>query len=218
MAMETTGYRFQAGSPRYAALSVRLDQAKLDAITKEIAHIPGALRRIFPTSLNQAAAETKTLLYKEFLVRMNIARKASIKDRLTLTPKASRHSFVSGVRVALLRFMVTSFKGTRWLKRQGVRWSPGPGGSRIIPHAFIAKGYTHAKTGQYMDQRMAWRRAGTGDNLVPRTPILALRGPSLAMVFSKSPGFQAQIERQGSKIVEKKLTSQVQRIIARFPR
>jgi len=209
--------RFTPGQPRFAVLEIVPDKAALDQVTREIRHIPGALARMWPPALNAAAQETRTVLYKEFLLRMNIARKGSVKKRLELKPKATRHHPVAGVRIALSRFTVASFKGVRQLK-EGVRWSAAPGAQRVIPRAFVRKGFTHDKTGGYLNLKQVWRRKSEGGRLVPRYPLSLLRGPSLAAVWENKPALRRQTEKQAGEIAVKKVSQQVARILARATR
>lgn len=206
-----------APGPRYKTIEVRIDQAKLDAWTARLRGIPGAMTRAMPPALNATAREVRTRLYQAFLARMNIGRKASVKDRLALKPLASPVNWRAGVRIALTRFTVASFKGSRQLKA-GVRWSPRQGMQRMIPRAFIRRGLTNYLTGEYMEVRQVWKRLDRGGRMVPRYPIQVMRGPSLARVFSDDPGFQNETERAGLAILEKKVRSQVDRIAESFPR
>jgi len=207
-----------SAASRYQLLEIVIDQNAVNNLLARIRGVPGAARRVFPPAMNKAAAEFKTWLAKAFSERINIQRKASIRDRLTLYPKASSQSMASGVRIAMTRFVVTSFKGTRQVKA-GIQWQPRPGATQIIPRAFIRQGLTHYQTGEYMEQRMAWRRAGPmgqGARLVPRKPLFVMRGPSLGRVFTDDPTFQGQAENRGRQILEKKIASQVDRIAAEF--
>lgn len=218
-AMDAAGSysRIVAGAPRYAFVNVRIDQAKLDAWTARVREIPGALARLLPPALNATAREMRTRLYQAFLARMNIARKTSVRDRLALTPTATRLDWSAGIRIALTRFTVASFKGTRQ-RQAGVEWQPRPGMVRMIPRAFIRRGLTHYQTGEWMENRQVWKRAVKGDVMVPRYPLQLMRGPSLARVFSDDANFQGAMERQGGQIMEKKVNQQVDRIAADFPR
>lgn len=209
--------RFTPGAARFDVIEVVPDKAALTQVTREIRAIPGALARMWPPALNAAAKETRTLLYKEFLLRMNIAKKSSIKSRLELKPRATRYNPAAGIRIALSRFTVASFKGTRQLK-EGVRWSPAPGAQQVIPRAFLRKGMTHYKTGEHMTLKQVWRRKSAGDKLVPRYPLSLLRGPSLAAVWERKPGLRRQVEKQAGEIVVKKVAQQVARILARVTR
>jgi hypothetical protein len=223
----TTGYRRVAGSPRYAFIEIKPDYARLDAILGRIKGLPGALERVIPPALNQAASEERTWLSREFGARMVMQRKRSIPDRLTLAPKAGRASWSAGIRIALTRFTLGSFQDVKQTP-SGVTWSTGgthlSGG--FIPRAFLRLGLTHYLTGQYIEGRQVWRRAQQGEKgfsaalatraggIVRRYPIKMLRGPSLAKVFSADANFQADAERQGTAILEKKLASQVDRLAA----
>jgi len=234
----TTGSRIVAGAPRYAFLSVTLDEVAMRQLQDRLAEVPNALARVMPPALNKTAQEARTLLYREFLTRMNIARKASIKDRLEHAPKASRSSWAAGVRIALTRFTVASFKGTRQMKA-GVRWSPEQGVTQMIPRAFIRQGLTHYKTGEHMELRQVWRRLQASDpdfrtsgttgggheikgtragDRVQRYPLKIMRGPSLAKVFSDDPGFQAGVEAKSGGILTKKIEQQIDRIAAQVTR
>lgn len=227
-------YRIAPG-PRYAMLEVRVDQAKLDAWTARVRDIPGAMRRLMPAALNKTAAEAKTLLYREFLTRMHIARKASVRDRLTLTPKASATSWAAGVRIALTRFTVASFAGTQQTA-YGVYWSPRTaGGGKIIPRTFLLARVKNYLSGKYIEGEQVFRRAQRGEKgfqskgvnraghivretraggIVARYSIKIMRGPSLARTFSDDPQFQGDMDRKGGAILEKKVLSQVDRIAA----
>lgn len=199
-------------SPRYAFLDIRIDKAKLAAVERAVRGIPGAMARLMPPALNQAAAQMRTWLYRQFAERMSIARKSSIRDRLAISPKATPANWSAGVRIELKRFTVASFKGVRQLKA-GVRWSPRPGVMNLIPRAFLTGGFTHYASGEYVESRQVWRRAEEGGRMVPRYPIHVLKGPSLARVFSDDPSFQGQAEQAGAEIVSKKLDQQVSRIV-----
>lgn len=214
MADATIGPRFGPG-PRYRMIDVRVDQAALDRVSARIRHLPGAVARIMPPALNASASEMRTVLYRAFTSRMELRRKSSVKDRLTLTPKASRGKWASGVRISLARFTIGSFKDVQQTP-SGVTWSAGGSNLRggFIPRAFLREGLTHYRTGEYIQGRQVWKRKEEGGRMVPRYPIQLLRGPSLAKVFSDDAAFQSDMERQATAIVEKKLHQQVERILA----
>lgn len=214
MAQAGAWNRYAAGQPRSTVLHVEIDRAAMARIERELQGIPGGIRRVMPPAMNKAAAATKTMLYRAFSERMNISRKGSIKERLQLVPKASRDNMAAGIRIDLARFTVASFKRTRQMKA-GVRWSPGGGRMLMIPRAFLRKGLTHYQTGKHMDLRQVWRRAGDGDDLVPRYPLKILRGPSLAAVFERDESFQSDAERRAGDILEKKSIQQIDRVVKR---
>lgn len=216
-------------------LQVRIDTAAMDRITKEIQSIPGAMERLMPPALNAAAAEMKTDLAREFGARMDLQRKASIKDRLELSPKAAKGAWTAGVRISLARFLIGSFRDVQQTA-YGVGWTTG--GSTLrggwIPRAFIVQGVTQYKSGEYQGTRMVLRRAMRGEkgfttygmnraghqvkatragDIVQRYSLKALRGPSLAYAFSGDSQFQAQAEATGGQILEKKVQQQVNRIL-----
>jgi hypothetical protein len=224
MNLATSGYRITPG-PRYALIEIRPDWAKLEALMARVRNIPNAVPRVLVPALNQSAAEEKTWLARRFGERLRILRKKSIPDRLTLTPKASRASMAAGVQIALTRFTVASFPTQR--TAYGIWWTSGDTtGGRIIPRSFLQATYRHYLTGKEMDVAQVYRRAARGEkgfrealatrrgDIVKRYPIKILRGPSLAKVFSDDPGFQAEAERQGVAILEKKVAQQVDRLAA----
>jgi hypothetical protein len=231
--LATSGYRITPG-PRYALIEIRPDWAKLEALMARVRNIPNAVPRVLVPALNQSAAEEKTWLARRFGERLRILRKKSIPDRLTLTPKASRASMVAGVQIDLTRFTIASFPTQR--TAYGIWWTSGSSaGGRIIPRSFMQAKYTHYQTGKEMDVTQVYRRAQRGEkgfaqnavnraghrvratragDIVQRYSIKVLRGPSLAKVFSDDPGFQAEAERQGVAILEKKVAQQVDRLAA----
>jgi hypothetical protein len=204
-----------SASPRYAFLDIRVDSAELKRIEAELRGIPGGMARAVPPALNAAAREERTWLYQQFCSRLNIARKTSVRDRLELRPRASPFNWSAGIRIALSRFTVAGFKGVRQTRR-GVTWSPVAGQSRLIPRAFVRGGFTHYRSGEYIEARQVWRRAERAGRMMPRYPIQVMRGPSLAYVFAQDPGFQGQAERTGSAILSKKLDQQVNRLLAKL--
>ncbi|MEN6424016.1 MAG: hypothetical protein ABFE13_01535 [Phycisphaerales bacterium] len=215
------GFTRVGRGPRYAMVHVAVDHEALNRVAIALHGIPGAMDRVIPPAMNKAALEARTWLYTEFLKRMNIARRASIKDRLEHRPKASKASWSTGIRIALTRFTVTSFKGARQ-RKAGVEWQPRAGKTRLIPRAFIRRGFTHYQTDKYVELRQAWRRAGgmgLRDKLVPRYPLFIMRGPSMARVFSDDPEFQDRAESQASIILNKKIGQRVDyEIQRRWPR
>lgn len=224
MSEATSGYRIVTGSPRYALLSVQVDRRRLEEITREIRSIPGAMERIFPPALNAAADEMRTWLRREFAARLRVTRQKSIADRVVVWPKASRGSLTAGARVSLTRLTVASFPHRQ--TAYGVWWTVGDAaGGRIIPRSFSREGLTHYKTHLYQPTRLVWRRAKQGEkgfekgrptragDIVQRYPIKVLRGPSLAKVFSDDPAFQTRAEAHGGAVLEKKIASQVDRLV-----
>jgi len=209
--------RIIPGAPRYAMVDVRIDQAALDRITAEIRSIPGAMERLMPPALNDAAREMRSWFARRFADRMGLRRKRSITDRLTLTPKASAGSLSAGVRIGLTRLTIASFRDVQQVP-SGVTWSTG--GSRLrggfIPRAFIRKHAWNWRSVQYLDNMQVWRRAGPMGRtaqLVPRYPLFVMRGPSLAYAFDEDPAFVADAESTGQAILEKKVAQQVNRIL-----
>ncbi len=213
--LHTTQQRWSGVTNRYQMLDAQIDQAKIDAIMKAVNHIPGGIRKAMPPALNRTAQEGRTVMSREFRTRLNV-KVGSIKSRLELIPKASQSKLVSGIRIALSRITLTSFKGTRQLKgsrkRQGgVKWSPSPGDQRMVPRAFIQTGKGNT--------RQAFRRAQETENkLVPRYPIHVLRGPSLGYVFAHNPSLQRAMTVVGGRILEKKAKQQVNRLLAKIPK
>lgn len=219
----TSGYR-RAGGPRFLELHISYDEDKLRRIERVVSGIPNAMNRIVPPTLNTTAGEMKTWLYKELVERTGIIRKKSVRDRLTVTPKASGGSWRAGLRVALTRFTIFSFATQQ--TATGTAWYPGMLGTwRFIPHAFIQRRYTHPITGETMDVGQVYRRTRFGEkgfdrgaatrrgDMVRRYPIRVLRGPSLALLFSKDARLQAKAEGHGGEVLEKKMQQQVARVI-----
>jgi hypothetical protein len=218
--------------PRFAQIEVHWDQAKLQRILYVIKDIPGAVGRAVPAALNKSADEIRNWLIREFGSRMRIKRKQSIPDRLTRYPRASSAQWMAGVRIALTRFTVASFTGTQQTA-YGVYWSPGAAGAgHIIPRAFLRAKSRNYLSGKDIEVEQAYRRAMRGEkgyadfavnqaghvvratqagDMVRRYSIKVLRGPSLAMVFTKAPNLVAQAEARGEQILTKKLESQVDR-------
>jgi hypothetical protein len=227
----TTAGRIVAGSPRYAFLEIKPDYRRLDALIARVQGIPGAIQRIIPPALNKSAAEERTWLAREFGTRLVMQRQRSIADRMELTPRALRSSWSAGVRIALTRFTLGSFRDVQQTP-SGVTWSTG--GVRLsggfLPRAFLRFGLTHYRTGQYLEGRQVWRRAQQGEkgfgrgtptragDIVRRYPIKLLRGPSLAKIFSDDPGLQQRAEQQGTIILEKKVGQQVDRLAGEVTR
>jgi hypothetical protein len=225
MNQATSGSRIVAGSPRYAFLEIRPDWVRLEAVMSRVRSVPNAVQRLLPPALNQAAAEERTWLTREFGSRLRVIRKRSIPDRLELTPKASRSTLAAGVRIALTRFTIASFPTQR--TAYGIWWTSGNAAAgRIIPRSFLQARYRHYLTGEEMNVAQVYRRAQRGEkgfekgrptragDIVRRYPMKVLRGPSLARVFSDERGFQRAAERQGEAILEKKVASQVERLAA----
>lgn len=239
MAEISTGSRLIAGSPRYALLSISVD-ATLERLTREIQQVPGAMQRVIPPALNAAARQTRTMLYQAFTQRFDLRRKSSIKDRLEHRPKATRTRWFTGVRIALTRFTVGSFRDVQQTP-SGVTWSTGGGRLRggFIPRAFLRSGLTQYRTEQRQETRMVFRRALRGEqgfqtegvnraghrvratragHIVQRYPLKVLRGPSLGRVFSDDRGFQGQMERGAEQLAAKTIQQQVERITAQVVR
>lgn len=210
----TTSYARTAGEPRFVSLSVRYDAAKLQALQRAVRGIPNALARMVPSALNKTAGEMRNWLARQLGLRLWIQRKESLDSRVTVHPKASGANWTSGVRIDLRRFTLAAFPHHQ--QREGVWWISGPSGKgKVIPRSFIQKSYRHWKTGAQMDVEQVYRRAGRGDGtLVPRYPIMVLRGPSLGIVFSRDQALLREAQRHGAEVLDKKLASQVQRVIA----
>ncbi len=216
--------------PRFAQVEVHWDQAKLQRILYAIQDSPGAVGRAVPAALNKSADEMRNWMIRAFSSRMRIKHKQSIPDRLTRYPRASSAQWMAGVRIALTRLTVASFEGTRQTA-YGVYWSPGAAGAgRIIPRAFLRAKSRNYLSGKDIEVEQAYRRAMRGEkgfekgrptragDIVRRYPIKILRGPSLALVFTKDPGLLAQAEAQGQLILTKKLKSQVDRFTKAVPK
>lgn len=226
----TSGYRWDPSQgPRYARIQVRYDEAKLQAVTAALQAMPGQLAQAVPAALNQSADEMKTWFYNQFAGRLSLKRKQGIKDRLTVTPRASVASWTSGVRIALTRLTVADFQTQA--SRLGVWWYPGDYGTwKLLPRSFLQSGYTHYLTGQYIEVAQVYRRAKQGEkgfekgrptrsgDIVRRYPIKVLRGPSLALVLTKDSGLVAQTEVHAEEVLTKKLLSQVDRFTMDLPK
>jgi hypothetical protein len=220
----TSGSRYSVGDPRYKLIEVKVDQAKLDRITKELRKVPGAMERAIPPALNKTADEMRAVLYREFDRRLAVQRKSSIRSRLRSYPKAGRGNWRSGVRIDLARFALGSFRDVQQTP-SGVTWSTGGSPLRggFVPRAFLRAGLTHYRTGEYQKTRMVFRRAERGDKsfasgrptraggIVRRYPLVVLRGPSLARVFSDDAALQGRVEAEGGRILEKKVQQQADR-------
>lgn len=204
---------------RYGTVQIRVDQEAIARITKEVATIPGAMRKIIPAALNAAASEARTYLGREFRARMNVRRRKSIDDRLHKGDPATENRWHTDIWFDLTRFTIASFRDVQQTPA-GVTWSTGGTSESLrggfIPRAFIRKGLTHYQTGEYMELRQVWRRAGPpgmSARLVPRKPLFVMRGPSLAYVFAEDPAFQDAAGEQGGRILEKKVSQQVNRFL-----
>jgi hypothetical protein len=229
---------------RWVSLGIRYDEAKLRAVETALKGMPGALQRAVPSALNKTAAEMSTWFFRELQGRLHLKRKDSLRGRISQYPVASGDSWVSGVRLNKARFTVASF-ASLFRSPYGIFWwNPLRGQVRLIPRGFLQERYTHYQTGKEMDVAQVYRRAAEGEQGYPNVPypafmrnraghivkqtrlgefvqrysIKVMRGPSIAMVFSRDPTLIAQAESHGSEILDKKIQSQVDRFTAEVPR
>jgi hypothetical protein len=227
----SSGYRLDAGAPRYILLQVRYDEAKLRAMQRALKGFPGAMSRAVPSALNKTAKEMQTWLRRALSHRVRIRRIESLNDRVRAYPVQTANGS-SGVLISLTRFTMASFLDVIPME-PGVYFAPYVGrAGQIIPRSFIQYRYRNFQSGQRLDVAQVYRRAQRGEkgfaedainraghrvratrrgDIVQRYSLKLLRGPSLGMVFSKDPGLIAAAEKQGAEILDKKFQSQIDR-------
>jgi len=198
-------------------IKVRLDPRGLRAAERMLRGIPNGLRRVVPPAINRTLTRTRT--FADGVLQKEVPVKKSAIRRHTTVFKASRYRFVGSLRYNDHRFAIASFKGVRPTKK-GVTYA-GPEGRKLIPRAFITKGFTHYKTQQYVENKMVWRRATAGRlpggrDLVPRTPLTAPKGVSLGYAWTKHPEIRAAVERFGRRLLVREIHTKIYWIARKY--
>ena len=148
--------------------------------------LPRELKRAKRTALNRTRRGTQqrlgTLIRERGEVKYNIpARRA--KQGVTLTPIRNSAFFVFGSNRPL---SLTSFTGTRQLKRAGLSIAIRKGERVRISSGFIRIVHVKAKDGSTTPVKQAFRREFIGGKQVGRYSIKRLVGPSIANMMNRN--------------------------------
>ena len=198
---------------RPPALSVTIDKAKMRAIERTLAEVPRALPRIMVRALKRTAAGSRTQIDKAIRADVPL-KKAAVMKRIVDEQKATSINWLWRLGISGRRLALSSFP-YRTSRRRGVSYTIRRGQRRRIPVAFERQ----MQGSQDQSYKAIFRRAGEEGRLVPRYPLVFLRGPSLGQVVEDAPALLRQVEATGAARLEREILSQVDRTLdRRWPR
>jgi len=185
------------------AISVTLDKAKMRSVERAVAETPRALPRIMVRSLRRTAAGGRTQLDREIRVELSIKKRAVMR-RIVDEVKASSANWVWRLGISRTRVSLGSFRH-RWSKRKGVTYAIRKGLKRRVPRAFVQRN----PNARDDTPDAVFRRQQRGGSLVPRYPLVFLRGPSLGQVLTDAPAKLRRVEQTGTQRLEREVFGQI---------
>ena len=203
---------------------VEVDEAQLEAIRRRVAGIPYALQRIVPKALNRAItakrdpASTYNLALRRVGEALGVPAQ-KLKRRL-FTRNASGKNWSASLRFGSVRFRLGPDIEAVDVRPRGVLLRRLFGATQRLPQAFMAPGLG---PGVYIRRpvgggKVFWRDAREPQALVPRRPLLTVRGVSETDVYGERPQLKHELETDGSRRIERALWAATEEeIVKRMP-
>jgi hypothetical protein len=206
-------------------IRVEVDKAKMARIERAVNGSQRVMGRIVYNALKRTSKKGRTLLDKEIRTILQIKKK-SVTSRIVDAEKATHNNWrwrlgISGRRISLASFGSVS-KG-----KKGVRYTIKRGLCKTALRAFLTEGFTHAKSGEYIESKSVWRRAMAGEkpfskgtptragNIVRRMPLIHLKGPSIGHVVKNSREILTKVHIEGQRDLNKEIDGQLKRELAK---
>jgi len=198
---------------RAPAISVTIDKTKMRAIEQAVAEVPHALPKIMVRALKRTGKAGRTEIDRQIRAELTVKKKA-VMDRIVDEQKASHTNWVWRLGISRKRISLGSFRH-RWSKRRGVTFSIRKGLKRRVPTAFVRPN----PHGGDDTPEAVFRRAERGGELVPRYPLVFLRGPSLGQVLTDATGMLQKMQTHGSERLTNEVYHQIEYLLRkRWPK
>lgn len=198
-------------------VEIKIDEAKVNRIRQAVAGHEKGLPKIMYRSLKKTASRGRTQIDRDVRSVLTVKKK-DVMNRIVDIEKASYTHWVWRLGISLKRITLAAF-GNVSKNKQGLGYTIRRGLRRTALHAFVSKGFTHWRSGEYIESKTVWRRAGmAGGKLVPRGPLIVLRGPSIGFHVATGP-ILSNVERDGLNVLSNEIDGQVKReLAARMPK
>jgi len=202
------------------AVQIKIEDQELKEFECRLGATANALPKVVSRGINRTADQGRTLISRRLREQMKL-RDRDIKARLTIAPRATYARWFSRINIGTGGIPVLGF-GARQTAA-GVTWAPplAMGLRALIPHAFKATMPTghmgifiRAPVGGGFKGRMRAGEISEGVKLVPRLPILAVVGPSLAEAYFNVGGLAASCEKEVAGKLIPNINDQIYLILA----
>jgi len=176
------------------AVEIKFDEAKLRGVQRTLRHIPNAMPRIMSRAVNRTTKSAKTETGRRISRAINITQ-SSVKKRILMT-KATFSRWIGTLGISEKRFSLMHFKARQ--TKRGVTYKIEKTGARKrIPAAFIRSP---------RGVKVVFRRETPQTK---RLPVIALKGPSLGVVFEQARGIARGITKAAHRNLEKNIDDQI---------
>jgi len=202
------------------AVQIKIEDQELKEFECRLGATANALPKVVSRGINRTADQGRTLISRRLREQMKL-RDRDIKARLTIAPRATYGRWLSRINIGTGGIPVLGF-GARQTAA-GVIWAPplAMGLRALIPHAFKATMPTghmgifiRAPVGGGFKGRIRAGEISEGVKLVPRLPILAVVGPSLAEAYFNVGGLAASCEKEVAGKLIPNINDQIYLILA----
>ena len=203
------------------AVQIKIEDQELKEFECRLGATANALPKVVSRGINRTADQGRTLISRRLREQMKL-RDRDIKARLTIAPRATYGRWLSRINIGTGGIPVLGF-GARQTAA-GVTWAPplAMGLRALIPHAFKAtmpSGHTGIFIREEKGKDRHPRRIRVGEiselaELVKRSPILAVIGPSLAEAYFNVGGLAASCEKEVAGKLIPNINDQIYLILA----
>jgi len=202
------------------AVQIKIEDEELREFERRLGATANALPKVVSRGINRTADQGRTLISRRLRERMRL-RDRDIKARLTIAPRATYQRWLSRINIGTGGIPLLGF-GARQTAA-GITWAPplAMGLRALIPHAFKATMPTghmgifiRAPVGGGFKGRIRAGEISEGVKLVPRLPILAVVGPSLAEAYFNVGGLAAGCEKEVAEKLVPNINDQIYLILA----
>ena len=180
-------------------VEIKFDQAKLNAVRRQLAGFPRALPKVMSRAINRTATSARTKITSA--IRDEVKIKLSAVRKSVRLRTASYGRWQADLAISPFRTPLIHFDAQR--RKTGISYVINPkAGRKMIKSAFIqtmASGH-----------RGVFRRRGKS-----RLPIVELFGPSVGAVFEETPAIAARIMAESGQDLTKNINDQVRMILDR---
>jgi len=175
-------------------VEIKFDEAKLRRVQKMLRGASSAMPRVMSRAINRTTKSAKTETGRRISQVINI-KQSAVKKKILMF-KATFNRWVGTLGISEKKFSLIHFSARQ--TKKGVTYKiEKSGGRKRIPVAFIRSP---------RDAKVVFRRETPQTK---RLPLIALKGPSLGVVFERTRGIARGVTKTAYKNLEKNIDDQV---------
>jgi len=188
-----------------ALFEIEFSNEQLDQIGEAVDHIDRGVPRVLQGAISRTLRHAQTLVIRKLATAASIGQRSLRKNISIHKPRFD--DLVGWIRFGAGRVPIIEMQARQ--TQEGVTFR-GREGRQLILHAFIQN---------IQGRRGVLRRAGKtprSEDLVPRAPLLFLKGPSFWRLWETHPQVQSEVAAELQGELEKQTEQRLRWVLQRY--